>query len=694
MVFTPHPDFSNTLYGLDESLWSPGAAPVFLLMQGVNEIIPAWLVQKVLLFFILFLCGVGAHKLFPVKGVASYFVGLLYMINPFIYARFLAGHWGVLWVYALFPFAIKAFWDLLETGGIRNAVKVVILSTLVGLVQIHGFFLLFLAFFILFLVKVVRDRKEGARILQTSKYVGISAAFFLALNIYWLVPALTASGTVVEQIGWADLLFFAPKPTSSFGVMFDTASMYGFWRGGYEYAKDILPIWWVLFVFILFLAVHGFVSRVTSPPLTPSPSQGGEEEVSLEGASPLPASPLEQRWIVISLGIIGLVGFLLAVGAASEFTRPPFEWAWEHVPFFRGFRDSQKFVALLCLAYAYLGGLGVNELVKMMRRRGKRLPRVGMTALIAVALLTPIAYSFTMFGFHGQLGVTDYPQEWYEVNEYLNRDEEDFNVLFLPWHMYMDYSWLPNRDKRLGDPTHQFFDKPVIAGDNIEAPGIYSQSTNPISKYVEFLLGNASNANNLGELLAPLNVKYVILVHEADYEAYHFLHQQWDLAVELEKPGITLFKNEHPVARIYGLDSVVYVTSLDEYLELSKTQDVMEHLYILGNGSSSSGNGEMQMLDFVEKSPVNYWVEGTQARYTTFTVPQKVSTEHWSYQGEQSLENLGFMPAFESDEGGGEIVYTRFQHVYLPSYIVSLVALGFMVSYYIFQATKRRGSQK
>lgn len=694
MVFTPHLDFSNSLYGLDESPWSPGAAPLFLLMQGASEIIPAWLVQKVLLFLILFLSGLGMHRLLPFKGAGAYFAGLLYMINPFTYARFLAGQWGVLLAYALFPFAIKAFLDLLERGGIRNAVKVVILSTLVGLVQIHGFFLLFLAFFILFVVKAVRERKEGARILQISKYVGLSAAMFLALNIYWLVPALTASGTVVEQISGADLLFFAPTPTSAFGVMFDIASMYGFWRGGYIYAMDILPFWWVLFVFILFLAVYGFINKVISSRASSSLSQGEGEEVSPEGASPLRATPLENRWVVVSFGIIGAVSFLLAVGAASEFTRPLFEWLWEHVFFFRGFRDSQKFVVLLCLTYAYLGGLGVNGLVKMLRWRGKRLPRVGMTALITLALLTPIAYSFTMFDFHGQLGVTDYPQEWHEVNEYLNRDEEDFNVLFLPWHMYMDYEWLPNRDKKLGNPAQQFFDKPVIVGDNIEVPGIYSQSTNPVSKYVEFLLGNASNANNLGELLAPLNVKYVILVHEADYQAYDFLHQQGDLAVELEKPGITLLKNEHPVARIYGVDSVVYVESLDEYLELSKTQDVMEHLYILGSGPSGGVDGETQRLDFTEKSHVKYQIEGTSSKYTVFTVPQNVNTEDWEYNGKQPLKNLGFMPAFESDEGAAEVVYTRFYHVYLPSYIVSLVAVGFMVSYYLFRATKRRGSQK
>ena len=152
--------------------------------------------------------------------------------------------------------------------------------------------------------------------------------------------------------------------------------------------------------------------------------------------------------------------------------------------------------------------------------------------------------------------------------------------------------------------------------------------------------------------------------------------------VVLEKGGITLFKNKHPTARVYGVDSVVYVESLDEYLELSEEQDVMEHLYILGSGPSNGGDGEMQRLNFGEKSPLKYQIEGTSHKYTIFTVPQNVNTDYWEYNGRQSLKHLGFMPAFESSPDGGEVVYTRFYHVYLPSYITSLVALSLTAWYY------------
>ena len=201
---------------------------------------------------------------------------------------------------------------------------------------------------------------------------------------------------------------------------------------------------------------------------------------------------------------------------------------------------------------------------------------------------------------------------------------------------------------------------------------------------MEFLLGNASSVNNLGELLAPLNVKYVLLVHEVDYASYDFLYQQEDLTIELEKPGITLLKNEHSTARAYGVNSVVYIDSLEEYPELSTEQDVMEHLYVMGDGTGNDSSARMEKLAVTEKNPAKYQVAGSNQTYTVFTVPQNMSTQCWEYNGDKSpLQNLGIMPAFSSSPDDGEITYTRFYYVYLPSYIISAVALGLMVYLYL-----------
>jgi hypothetical protein len=694
LYFSPTPHYSQYFWGLNEWAISVNAAgiaatPFFLFVQLLAKIIPAWVVEKFILFLLLFLSGWGAHRLISNKSPGCYFVGLLYMINPFVYSRFMAGQWGVLWAYAWMPFAIGAFIKLLRHGSWKNTIVMAVLATLIGMVQVQGFLLLFIACFIIFVFKVILDRSQ-AKAFQSVKWTAAAAGVFSVLNLYWLFPLFTSAGTILTQLNQADQLSFIPRNTSEFGILFNIISMHGFWRDGYIYAKDIIPYWWILFIVILFLAVYGFISK-TSSSLKPSRLKPDKNEISPGSIEAAQKYAVEQWWIVISFAIIGVTGFILALGVATEYTRPFFVWLWNKFSFFRVFRDSQKFVALLCLAYAYLGGLGINELAGILKQQIQRLPRIALVILIALALAAPLAYSFTMFGFHGQIGVTDYPEEWYEVNDYLNQDKEDINVLFLPWHMYMDYSWLTNKDKRLINPSQQFFDKPVIAGDNIEVPGIYSQSLNPISKYIEFLLPHGNEVNNLGELLAPLNIKYIILVDEADYTSFDFLYRQEDLRVEMQKSGIVLFRNLYPTTRIYGVDSVVNIKNLDEYLELSRLQDVMSHLYVIGNGPGDDGNGRVEKINSKEKNPVRYIIDGTARQYTIFTVPQNVSTHYWEYNGREPVfHNLGFMPAFISSPDGGEMVYTRFYRAYLPGYIISSLALCLIVYCYIRPPKRRK----
>jgi len=694
--FSPTPHYNQYFWGLSEwsaSVYAAGIAsnPFFFMVQLLGKIIPTWVIEKLILFLILFLSGLGAHKLLSNKSLGCYFIGILYMINPFVYSRFMAGQWGVLWAYAWLPIAIGVFIKLLREGNWQNTVKMALLTTLVGLLQVQGYFMLFLSCFIILFFKVILDGNK-TKVYQSLKWVVAAAGIFCVLNLYWLIPLFTSTGTTLNQLNQADQLAFISRNTSEPGTLLNILSMHGFWREYYTYAKDILPFWWILFTLVLFLAVYGFVSRAfpSSRPSGPKPSV---KKVFPEGIEEAKRTHPAQLWLPISFAVIGVTGFVLALGVATDYTKPFFEWLWNKISFFKVFRDSQKFVALLCLSYAYLGGLGINALANMLKQQMQRPFKIGLRILIIISLATPLIYSFTMFGFYGQIGVTDYPEEWYEVNDYLNQDSNDINVLFLPWHMYMDFNWLPNTDKRLINPSQQFFDKPVIAGDNIEILSIYSQSSNPISKYIEFILPNGNEINNLGELLAPLNVKYIILVNEADYESYDFLYRQEDLKVEFQKSGITLFKNEHPTSRIYAVNSVVYLDSLNEYLELSKKQDVMDHVYVFGDRPMDEGNGQMESLECKEKSSVKYQVKGATNKYTVFTVPQNVNTHYWEYNGQEPVfQNLGFMPAFISSPEGGEIVYTRFYRVYLPCYVISGLILCLMIFLY-FLYRKRKGNK-
>ena len=96
--------------------------------------------------------------------------------------------------------------------------------------------------------------------LKLLKPVSLFAISFTAINLYWIIPLLTAkSSSLVNYISIHDLYVFAPKIVS-FSALFTLASMYGFWRPAYTYAKDYLPFWEILFIVIFFLSIHGFIS--------------------------------------------------------------------------------------------------------------------------------------------------------------------------------------------------------------------------------------------------------------------------------------------------------------------------------------------------------------------------------------------------------------------------------------------------
>jgi hypothetical protein len=253
------------------------------------------------------------------------------------------------------------------------------------------------------------------------------------------------------------------------------------------------------------------------------------------------------------------------------------------------------------------------------------------TAFICLAFLAPFAYNFTQFGFWGQLRPTDYPADWYEANEILKADDQDFNVLFLPWHLYMDFRFVPNQDKRIANPAPIFFDKPIISGQNLEVPGIYTQSTNPGQRYVENLL---SSGRISGENLKLLNVKYVVLAKEVDYARYLDMLNASDLELVFDSENLMIYRNPVQVSRFYGADNLPPVA--------------------------------LEPLDYEIISPVEYEVANSNKKYVIF-VPPNLDSGDWLLDGKEAAPN--FYAVWEN--GGGKVEYSRFE-VYEASYIISI----------------------
>lgn len=673
----PNPS-TDALFGLT-TVNGPNAA-VNGVALAFTQVAPYWVFQKILLLAIFTAMGAGVYRLLEDRWFPGrLFAATLYVVNPFTYIRFMSGQFGVLAAYAALPFAVKQFHSFLEKPSTENAVKVALLTFLVGAMQSHGFFIAAVPYLGLLAVKTWRDPGSVKALIRPGAVI---AVLFTGLNLYWVAPLLLQGSTALSVVGGTDLAFYEPVGISSLGVVFDVAAMYGFWRTpSYPIPAGINPYALSLFPILLFFAVHGYTKSRT------------EEK---------------NKIFPVAIAVTALFAFILAVGNSSHYTRPLFLTLWENVPMFKAFRDSHKFVGLIVLGYAYLGGIGANQVLESVKKRlsthKERNQRIAVLGLTALLIATPLVYTFTMhLGFQNHVETTQYPGEWHEVNTFLEKNADDSQALFLPWHLYMNYHWLPNTDKRAGPIAKRFFSTPMVTGDNVEIPRVYSRSPRPTSRYVQNALGlGPGNENrdvsNLGELLVPLNVKYVLVTKEVDWKRYDsFLQKQSDLELVLENEMFKVYRNRFEVSRSYGVDEVRYVSGIDDFVNRSQVEDVTQAAYVVDSNRSGEAvspkktNGRVN-LQTEKINPAKYRVQGTGKAFTVFTQRQDTSYPHWSLNGEgERYLMLGMAPVFNSVETGkpGKIMYTKFYNLYLPTYIISLLTLSAILLHLYIRREKK-----
>jgi hypothetical protein len=627
------------------------SAPIAFVLKSIGFVIAPSVVEKLWIVLLFWLAALGAYRLPQLEGEARYYAGAFYAVNPFTYIRFITGQWGVLGAYALTPFAVTSFLRMLERPHPREAVKTAGFLTLIGFLQVHG---LALALLVLAGLYIGRIAVVPGSFRSSLSMVLLTAALFLGVNLFWIVRYMMVGGGIVDNMPIGELSFFAASPA------IDVLSLRGFWlSGAFTDISDLSSAWWLLFAPLFFLASYGALTML--------------------GVRSL-------RWLAVGLVLTGSAGAVLAAGPAISITEPAFRALWEQVPWYRAFRDSHKFVALLALAYVYLGAYGLRHVLDVARRATPSARRLARPAGVLI-LIVPIVYTLPILGSWGQLRPTDFPADWKQVRSILNDDPGDYNVLVLPWHMYMVFDWLPNRMKQLANPAPNFFSQPTISGDNVEILPSFSNSSNPVSKYVETLMENMDSLDGFGRLVAPLNARYVVLYKVGDYESYSFLREQPDIELVLDGETIALFRNLIPTARAYTVKDLVYLSGLDDYVRGSLDENPFERLYILG-----ADDGEPQVdaptgvkasarPSIVRNSPASYRIENADGERLVFTLPQRTTRSGWRHSGERGMLNLDMMPAFRISSGAGAITFSRFYNVHLPTYILavaSLVAAGFV----------------
>lgn len=604
----------------EDAIQSKGGYALLLLALGAA--FPMWVAQKLLLFAPFFLAGWGAHRLAARHASlpAAFFGGLLYALSPFAYVRGVAGQTGVLWAYALAPWFFAAWLAYVDARRARDLTVAALLVAATGVFQAHGVALLALLVGLHTLVRLARAPRAW---LATLRAPAALAFWSLLLNAAWLVPLALAPRTTLAGIGAADRAFFATSAAGLPSVGLAALALLGFWR---ESWLPAYPSPWLLVApaLVLLLAVRGAQRR---------------DEAGL------------------ALALAGLVGLVAAVASGSDSLGA----VWDRVPLLRGFRDAHKLLALLALAYADLAPSGLDALVVSLRASRVRL---AAPALLAVALVVPLAGATPLLGgYGGQLRLAEYPDGWAEVERATSGCQGA--MLVLPWHLYLDLSWVHQRDARVTNPAKVYFSCPTLTSDDLELGNATSQASTPVIQYAdrwmdELARGNPHGIRALGNLLAPAGVEYVLVLKESDWrDAAREMDNQTDLRVALENANARLYRNAAYVAPGGLVERVVPIRSWDDLLPLASNVSFGRTAFPMGEERAAGNGTPLALVTPGPRTPDASWRAGG-------SPPRFLS--------------LGFAPAFPAQDAPQAVDVTA-QRVAPASWAVSVAAFVLLVAW-------------
>ena len=636
-LLSPHPHLPPQDWGFPPGLTSQ--APADALFLGLFRLLPWGPVRLLPLLLVPALAAWGFARLFRGRSLEVIAATTLYVVNPFTYERMLAGQIYFVLGYALLPLFLSVLTS--ASTGLGSSVAAGLLLALLVALAPHFVFIGGLLVLVLLMATLVR--REWVRLwhLGTCLLVAVGA------SMYWLIP-LSGAASGFSRVGSADLEAFRTAADPKFGLLPNVIGLYGFWRPGWPLPKDNLVGWPLFLLAILAVAAVGLAAAWRDDRL---------------------------RRTAILVGLAGILALFLAMGNEGP-SGALFGWLFRRVPPFRVMREPHKFLALLALAYAVLFGLGVEAV-----RVGATSARTRKLAVVVVLAL-PCLYAFRMFwGFAGYAYPSRFPSSWAQADQLMG-DGTD-RVLVFPWENYLPFSF--TREQVVANPLRWYFRRQAIAGDTVGLGSVQPRAANPVSVYLAYLVAHGERIDDFGNLVSPLDVKYVALAKVADWRAYDWLYRQRDLRLLREWSDFALFENTRMVAPAYSPSRVVRLDGWDQVLGLADRVQLTDYAIQIRDPATrtpsvalaNAGTGRTRFLSSATSSPVRYRVEAS----GDMLVYAQAFDAAWAYAGVRPVPNLAATNLFRGvrSEAAGSIQYVRWKQVRL-GYALSGCAVALSLS--------------
>jgi hypothetical protein len=487
-------------------------APLQAILAVASSAIGGEVIGKLLVVGSLFVAATLAYRAVPVRMfVPGAVASTIYVVNPFVYGRLHYGQLYLLAGYAILPWAAGRLRRLLIEPRASGAILAAVSLTSLGILSLH----LFLASAALTAAMVathfVSARERVAYLRRLVPQLLLTALCALGTSAYWIIPLLRgrgSEGTRLAGIGTGDLYAFAAVPDRHLGLMPNLLGLYGFWAEGtgrFNSMKVFAPGWPVILGLLLILCGIGAIAglRDRSQNLAP--------------------------WVA-GLLITAVLALILEMGVSHPVTAPLVQWLNAHIPIYKGMRDAGKWAVLLALVYSQLAALGAIALLNWIRKWSDRgIGSVWVTnAAVGLLLALPLYYgNGLLYGAHGEIKPSQYPAGWYAADRVLLSDANPGRTLFLPWHGYMRYSFIQNQNPIVASPAPSFFSVPVLASGNPEVPGIVPPAS--AEQIAVTALVRDGSKGRWADVLRSMNVRYILVAKELDWQSYSYLDTQTGL---------------------------------------------------------------------------------------------------------------------------------------------------------------------
>jgi len=562
------------------------------------------LYYEMFIFYIWFAgSGISAYifcKVLNLGRITRISTSVFYMLNPFALVLVWSIGQGMIQIeYTLLPAIVGLYiYGLIKNKGISYGLSLQLLWFALGffgtsanvqltIVYWVAIFLVYITYSIYKLIKL-----DLANLIKGTKFTIISIVSFFALNVYWLLPALSQMGQYFNYYSGVANVAFIPNLDAyrlNSVKLVDAIRLMGYWafQGGWE-AGQYYP--WAQ---VYENAIMIFISFLT--PL-----------IVILGIRK------SRGWSLLLIPLY-LVGLFLIKGV-----NPPLGWLNEYVFInFSMFQTTRNVIVtwglLVTFCTSALFGIGISSIydkICSINRNSIIIRRISgififsILFLVIGVLVFPFWTGDVIHGPSANFTSVDVrfevPNYYYEFKDFIESEKGDFRILTLPLHKAGNGFYNFSHGFIGPEPILWFSNRPVI----------YLNTLSPMHDLLANIFGkNPIDKDKISDILSMLNIRYIVLHDDAEWRLIKSYAPQFyyadeeiirnmlnasNIQFERQIGKLVIYKNMNEGKHIYSPSNLVYLDDKFETIRDILPSGLIDKNSIIIDGDQKLNNSRFE----------------------------------------------------------------------------------------------------